>query len=154
MKTFGGMFVFSFVKQNKNRFSRSLKVGSNLKLTIYSKLNIHLQKIILQNHAFRQKVSYFTGKTRADHESRKCPLPHSQNHLKCTFLKRLKKRVIAWIVKDTNTNFAVAYGRSFLPVDMIVYLRCNLKVVEQPPRGTDQASISHDEAAANEEWVS
>ena len=42
-------------------------------------------------------------------------------------------------------------GRSFLPVDMTVYLRCNLKVVEQPPRGTDQASISHDEAAANEE---
>ena len=28
-----------------------------------------------------------------------------------------------------DTNFAVAYGRSFLPVDMIVYLRCNLKVV-------------------------
>ena len=42
METFDGMFEFSFVKQNKNRFFRSLKVGSNLKLTIYSKLNIHL----------------------------------------------------------------------------------------------------------------
>ena len=42
METFDGMFEFSFVKQNKNRFFRSLKVGNNLKLTIYSKLNIHL----------------------------------------------------------------------------------------------------------------
>ena len=131
METFDWMFEFSFVKWKKNRFFRSLKVGSNLKLTIHSKLNIHLS---FQNNFTKSRFtkkqladSYFTGKTRSDHESRKCPLQHSQNRLKCTFLKRLKKRVRAWIVKDTN--FAVAYGSSLLPVDRIVYLRCNLKVV-------------------------